>query len=115
VNAWVRITQCDVPGMLAGAVEVEVRSDHGTGATYYAGSEEEYGFTVVRPVDSRGEARGPEWAVDGGILDAIELIQAGAGCRECDETGVTEEALGDPADAREVECSECDGLGWVDV
>ena len=111
-GAWIRISQCDVPGMLDGAMEVEARSDGGAVLTYYVGREENYGTTCVRPVDGRGIAIGPDWWLDATVLDALEWIQAGAGCHFCGETGKTEEVGDDPADVREVDCDCCDGLGW---
>ncbi len=112
-GVWVRVSRCDVPGMLAGAMEVEARSESGTGLTYYVGYEEQHGETVVRPVDSRGLAVGPDWQIDGCMLDALEYIQAGAGCRFCNETGKAESIQwNDPADVREVDCEACDGQGW---
>lgn len=114
-GSWIRISLCDVPGMLAGAMEVEVRSESGgTGATYYVGREEEHGETVVRPVDSRGHVVGPDWEIDGAELDALEAIQAGAGCKHCNETGQT--AVVDPLDLARVvviDCEDCGGGGWV--
>ena len=111
---WIRISLCDVPGMLAGAVEVTTRHDYGTGSTYYVGQEERHGETVVRPVDSRGRAIGPEWEIEGTVLDALEAIQANLGCRWCGETGKAEHInLSDLADVREADCEECDGQGWV--
>ena len=115
MSRWIRISLCDVPGMLDYAMEVETRRGGlGRGASYYVGRDEQHGETVVRPVDSRGEAIGPEWQVDGSVLDALELIQAGAGCDSCGEAGKVEDVGDDPADVREVDCEECDGKGWAE-